>query len=187
MRFGLTYSGVRRTWFVRQGGYIFVIDRQYLATADGEVRDYMIVGRLGKHPLGFLIAPVDAGCHVLVQHAGFARHPGIPEVSAEITDCYAGRIRSTTLLPGTVEHVVRITCNAKAGQSAPIKTHQHLESIVRSDRYEPSALVRNPTPGHQQPKAWYTQAILLPKPGSCYVEAGSNEACGLPSPEETLL
>ena len=185
MRFSLTHNGVRDTWFIRRNGYLFVIHRSFNLSEDGKIKDYMIVDRLGKHPRGFLVAPVDPSIHTLVSHSGFVRDPDDSKVSAYVID--PGSLAGSVLTPGSVSHFVRITCNAKAGIGAPIDTYPQLESILRSDRFNPAALVENPAAGPGQPKAWYTQQVLSPKPGSCYMNVKNCEACGLPSPEETYL
>lgn len=188
MEFRLIQNAVRDTWFIRRRGFLFVIARHCLPTADGELREYMIVGRLGKHPLGFLIEPVDPERHVLVQHGGFEHTPWMKvPVSAEVIHDQPGISLPKFVTPGRAADVVRITCNERAGVNAPINTHIHLQSILRSDRFDPTNFTRNENRERGQPYAWYKQGFLRPKPGACYVERGDNQAIGLPSPEETLM
>lgn len=188
MKFSLEYNRVRQTWFTRRQGYLFVIARSFLDSCSTEEREYMIVSRLGRHPNGFLIEPVDKDKHVLVMHSGFECSSWNNRTTADVLpDQHPGLDLPKFVTPGRVVEAVRITSNVCAGLKAPIQTHAHLQSILRSDRFDPSNFTRNDRWEKGKPLAWYVQGFLKPKPGACYIELGDNRACGLPSPEETLL
>ena len=166
----------------RANGYLFVLSNRHSGSIKPD-DDYMIVGRLGKHPKGFLVQPVPENA-ILVSHSGFAcagpmcrTDAVVREVHGKHRDTDAGRrLVDKIITPGLVQHVVKTTNNVTANWSFPVFDQAELDRIKANPEFKPDNLKE----GNDRILAYYKWGYLALKPGRCYVLEGETRACGLP-------
>lgn len=195
MKLTLKFDNANGSWQTRAGGYLFCLSRKAHASDfdPSAEAEYMIVSRLGKHPMGFIVEPVDPERHVLVEHSGFMCSGSMCRTDAVVKNIH-GAHRNTrqgitminrTITPGRVTAIVRTVDNVNANWRFPIWDQEELRALERRADFKPENLnMKEVEPGSKAPIASYQHGWREQIPGMCYVEVGDSRACGLPGVEE---
>lgn len=190
MQLELRYDQQRDSWSARHDGKLYALRKGYNGPINSAPREYMIVSRLGKHPTGFVVEPVDSSKHILVRHSGFecagsmCRTDAIVKAILDrgtVSDIDCAFLLGRSITPGRVHTFVRITDNVNSNWSRPIYDASKLEAIRKSPLFNPSGL-RMCAVEARKPLAYYTTGHLKPSCDTCYVLAGELRACGLNDP-----
>ena len=149
--------------------------------------EYMIVGRLGKHPKGFVVEPVTDD-YVLVTHSGFECSGSMCRTDAQVisvhaddTDAeYVRKLWHTTITPGRVHGFVRVTDNVNLNWTFPVWDQKELDQIKASEFFNEENLRMSDVGTGGTAVAYYRWGYRKPKQGQCYVRKGETRAAGLP-------
>lgn len=197
MKLTLQFDKANGSWQTRVNGILYCLSRAASAgTHDPSVEaEYMIVARLGKHPKGYIVDPVDPDKHVLVDHDGFECSGSMCRTDTVVrrvhcANASALRISKTLIgrliTPGRVHTIVRTLDNVNPDWSFPIWDQTELEALKARPDFKPENLrlhnEEDRKPGSAI--AYYKHGWRTPKPGQCYITMGETRACGLPSVEE---
>jgi len=190
MQLELRYDEQRCSWSTRKNGKLYALRRDYTGPINSAAREYMVVSRLGKHPTGFVVEPVDSSRHILVRHSGFECAGSMCRTNALVTDILdrgsvsdldCAFLLGRSITPGRVHTFVRTIDNVNANWSRPIYDASKLEAIRKSPLFNPSGL-RMCAVEARKPLAYYKTGYLKPSSDTCYVHAGELRACGLNDP-----
>lgn len=102
----LVYDSNHDSFTCRKDGHLFVLSKKVdKATLNRDFilpmcNDYMIVSRLGHHPKGWLVEPIEHD-HLLVEHDGFAKWPDTNRTTA-----WASK-HNVTITPGRLHRTIR--------------------------------------------------------------------------------
>lgn len=193
MKLTLKFDQANGSWQARADGILYCLSRKAsMGSHDPSVEgEYMIVARLGKHPKGYIVDPVDPELHVLVDHDGFMCSGSMCRTDTTVRRVHgAGRqaiaLVGRTITPGRVHTIVRTTDNVNPDWSFPIWDQTELEALKARPDFKPENLrlhnEEDRKPGSAI--AYYKHGWRTPKPGQCYITMGETRACGLPSVEE---
>ncbi len=197
----LVYDDKRGSFSVRQDGHLFVLGKKHLAeianvgryTQTGIDGEFMIVRQLGKHPTGWIVAPVDPHKHILVQHSGFQCHGSMCCTDANVERVLVADdalevewLRRATITPGLVMGIVRTTDNVNHNWSRPIYDAEELHRVEQdmvAGKYPKGTLRKHEVAAGLgvSPLAYFKPGWVSPVPGQCYVSRGDTRACGVPS------
>lgn len=185
MQLALAFNKVRDTWSARKDGFLFVLARPYHHEGSAELREYMIVARLGKHPNGYLLEPVCPKKHHLVQHSGFECSGSMCRTVAWVVKGPNADIRSGMLTPGRVQDLLKIADDVNTKWSMPIWEQEELDKYKNRGDWCEENWKPNPN-GASGILGWYKPPREKPTPGEVYVAIGETRACGLVEPPTHL-
>lgn len=116
MKLGLKFDEVRNCWSCRKDGVLYSLSKRDSAHGTEEIREYMIVSRLGQHKNGWLVSPVDLKEHMLLAHEGFECSGSMCQTLA-----FAKHDGATvSITPGRVQAIVNVAQNVNLTWNRPI-------------------------------------------------------------------
>ena len=161
----------RGSYSTRVDGVLYVLANKFEGSQFERDQEYMIVGRLGKHPNGYLIEPVTDE-YELVEHEGFI-------MSGSDCRTLAWRKDHGYLTPGRLNGLIHTVDHVNASWSKPIWDQAELDQYRNRGDWSESDWKPNPEPEKSSILGWYKAPLLPARPGAAYVRKGEARVAGV--------
>lgn len=169
----------RNNFSTRVGNQILVLARAAEGMALDEDTEFMIVGKLGTHPRGWIVEPVTDEVR-LINHSGF-------ECTGSMCRTLAYDLATKQwLTPGRLNGLITTVDNVNHDWRFPVWDQAELDAIKASPHFKPENLIMK-TDGDTEKGnaiASYAWGYRPTVPGKAYVKRGESRVHGVPSFDE---